>query len=58
MSGLFLTHALEHLGGCGIIFAQAIGEIAVNAFVFFFQSDGEGQDFTFGQAVEIAHVLF
>jgi hypothetical protein len=39
----------------GIVFAKSVGEIAVDAFVFFFQGDGERENLAFGEAVETAH---
>jgi hypothetical protein len=52
---LLFPHAFEHVGGSGIVFAESIGEIAIDAFVFFFQGDGERENLAFGEAVETAH---
>ena len=52
---LLLPHFFEHVGGGGIVFAKSVGEIAVDAFVFFFQGDGERENLAFGEAVETAH---
>ena len=55
MTGLLLPHTFEHLGGGRIVFAKAVGEIAIDAFVFFFEGDREGEDLAFGEAIETAH---
>ena len=55
MARLLLPHAFEQVGGSGIVFAKSVGEIAVDAFVFFFQGDGESENLAFGEAVETAH---
>jgi hypothetical protein len=52
---LLLPHFLEHIGGGGIVLAKSVGEIAVDAFVFFFQGNGERENLAFGEAVETAH---
>ena len=55
VAGLLLPHAFEHLGGGRIIFAKAVGEIAVDALVFFFQGNGKGENLAFGEAFETTH---
>ncbi len=55
MTGLLLPHAFEHLGSGRIVFAKAVGEIAIDAFVFFFEGDREGENLAFGEAIETAH---
>jgi hypothetical protein len=55
VAGLLFPHAFEHLGGGGIVFAKSIGVIAVDPLVFFFEGDGEGENLTFGEAIEAAH---
>jgi len=52
VAGFFFAHVFEELGGGGIGLAEAVGEIGVDAAVFFFEGDGEGQDFTLGQIFE------
>src|ERR1035437_7262085 len=52
---LLLPHAFEQVGGSGIVFAKSVGEIAVDAFVFFFEGDGERENRAFGEAIETAH---
>ena len=52
---LLLPHAFEHGGGSGIILPQPFGKIGINAFVFFFQGDGQGQYFPFREFFELFH---
>ena len=39
----------------GIVFAKAVGEIAVDALVFFFEGNGKGENLPFGEAFETTH---
>ena len=55
VAGFLLAHAVEHGGRTGKIVAQALGEIGVDALVFFFQRDGQGEHFPLGQAFKTAH---
>ena len=55
VAGLLVAHAFEDGGGGGVVFAQAVDEIGVDALVFLFQGDGQGEDFALGEAVECAH---
>ena len=55
MARLLLPHAFEQVGGSGIVFAKSVGEIAVDAFVFFFEGDGERENRAFGETIETAH---
>ncbi len=55
VAGLLLAHAVEYRGGGGKILAQAFGEIGVDALVFLFERDRQGQNFALGQAVEASH---
>ena len=55
MAVLFAAHLLELRGGDGIDGLQSLGEIVVNAGVFFLQGNGQGQDFAFAQALEGSH---
>src|SRR5262249_22200656 len=55
MPGLLLTHGFEHVRGCGVLRAQTVSEVAVDALVLLFQCDRERQDFALVEAVEIAH---
>jgi len=48
----FLPHVLEHPGCRGILLAQRIGKVPVNAPVLFLRTDGNGQNFFFGQVFE------
>ena len=52
---LFAAHDAEFFGLFGIIRLQAVGEIAVDSRVLFFQGNGQGEDFLFRQAVEGFH---
>ena len=52
---LLLPHAFEHIGSGGIVLAKSVGEIAINAFVFFFEGNSESENFAFGETVETAH---
>jgi hypothetical protein len=53
---LLLPHSFEHLGGSGIVFTKSIRVVTVYALVFFFEGDGEGENLTFGEAIESAHL--
>ena len=48
-------HFGEDGGGGGIFIAHAVDEIGVDTAVFLLGADGEGEDFAFGEFVEIAH---
>ena len=52
---LLRRHLVEHFGACRIIVVQTIGEIGEDARVLLLVADGEGEDFAFGQIVELAH---
>ena len=52
---LFRRHFDEHLGGGGIVLAQAVGEVGVDAPVLFLVGDRQGEHFALGKIVEIAH---
>ena len=45
-------HLLEHLGGGWISFAKPVGEIAVNAPVFFLEKNRQCQNFPLGKLLE------
>jgi hypothetical protein len=53
---LLLPHSFEHLGRSGIVFTKSIRVVTVYALVFFFEGDGEGENLTFGEAIESAHL--
>ena len=55
MPRLFLAHAFEDSGRAGIVLAQALSKISVNALVFFFQRNGKSEDFPLRQLVEVLH---
>ena len=55
--GFLLAHAVEDRGRSGEILAQPLGEVGVDAFVFFLQGDRQGQDFTFCETVEVFHLI-
>ena len=48
-------HFDEHLGGGGIVLAQALGEVGVDAPVLLLVGDRQGEHFALGKIVEIAH---
>jgi hypothetical protein len=54
MPRLFDAHVIEELGGSGISLAQAVGEIRVDAPIFFFEGDSERQNFALGQIFEVS----
>src|SRR5512143_322825 len=56
MPRFLLAHAVENRRRRGKILPQAFGKIGIDAFVFFFQRDRQGQQFALGQAVKIAHL--
>src|SRR3974390_682247 len=59
MHRFFLAHLFKHLGCSRIRFAQPIGKLPVNAAVFFFAGDGQGQNFSLGQILEsLEHMSF
>ena len=51
---LLQRHVGEHTGAVGIFVAQAFGEVGIDAAVFFFTADGEGEDLFF---VEVGQVF-
>src|SRR5689334_503579 len=53
MPSLLHLHLLEHLRRRRIGFAQAVGEISVDAAVFFLHADRQRQDFAFAQVFEV-----
>ena len=55
MAVFFLAQFTEFGGLLGMIFLQAVGEILVDAGVFFLQRDGQRQDFAFAETVEGSH---
>ena len=55
MIAFLVGHFGEHLGAAGIVLAQALGDVGVDAVVLFLVGDGQGEDFAFGQIGEIAH---
>src|SRR5277367_2156643 len=55
MSGFLFAHSVKDFrGGCEIL-PQTFGVLGVNALVFLFERNSQGQNLTFGKAVEIAH---
>ncbi len=52
---LFLAHALEHRRRCGIVLPQALGKVGIDALIFFFQRNGQSQNFAFRQLVKLLH---
>src|ERR1700693_61460 len=53
MDHFFFAHFFKHLRGGGIGITQAFGELPVNPAIFFFGSNGQGQNFLFGQISEL-----
>ena len=49
MAVLLGRHFLENFRRGGVAFRQLLGETQIDAAVFFFGGDGDGEDFTFGQ---------
>ena len=43
VSGLFFPHSVKHRGSRGIVGPQALGEVGIDTFVFFFQGNGQSQ---------------
>ena len=52
---LLRAHLAEHIGGGGIVVAQALGDVGVDAAVLFLVGDRQGEDFAFGQLGEVSH---
>ena len=48
-------HVGEHLRAGGIVFAQAVGEVGVDAPVLFLVGDRQRENLALGKLVEIAH---
>src|SRR5438552_10394660 len=46
---LFGLHLFEDFGGRGVIFAETVGDVAVNAAVFFLVADRQGENFHVAQ---------
>jgi hypothetical protein len=55
VAAFFLGHFLEDLGGVRIAFGQILRESHVDAAVFLFGGDRNGQHFALGQVGEILH---
>jgi len=55
MAAFFLSHLLEDLGGVRVALGEVFGEGHVNAAVFLFGGDGDGQHFSLGEIGEILH---
>src|SRR5262249_48379586 len=51
----FLLHVAEHRGSRGVIGLETLGEIAVNAAVFLFRRNGDGENLTLRKALERSH---
>ena len=49
---LLVVHGLQRLGRLGIILADALGQVGVNAAVLLLGLDGEGEDFLRGKFFE------
>ena len=52
---LLRRHVDEDLGGGGIVLAQALGEVGVDAPVLFLVGDRQREHLALGEVVEIAH---
>ena len=52
---LLARHVGEHLGGGGIVGAQPLGEVEVDAAVLLLGGNRQRQDFALAQLVEITH---
>ena len=55
VGGLFIAHSVKDGGGGGEILFEFMSVIRVDAFVFFFEADGQGENLAVGEAVEAAH---
>jgi len=55
VSGFFGLHAFEHGGGSREVLAQTFGEIGKDAFIFFFQGNGQRQNLALGKSLEVLH---
>src|SRR5437667_6425398 len=55
--GLLLAHAVEYRRERWKVVAEPLGVIGVHPFVLFLERNGQGQDFSLGEAVEAAHSL-
>ena len=55
VANFLLGHLLEHLGGGGILLAQAVGEAAIDAAVFFLVGNCKREDLLLGQVGETFH---
>ena len=53
MVGFLLTHSLEHLGGRGILRAKSVGKIGIDPLVFFLERDGQRENLSLGQILEL-----
>ena len=55
VSGFFRSHAFKHGGRSGEILPQAFREIGEDAFIFFFQGNGQRQNLALGKTFEVLH---
>ena len=52
---LLFPHLLQGLRGGRIVGFESIGEVIINASVFFFQRDGQSENLLFTQTLEGTH---
>lgn len=52
---LLLRHIQKHFGAVWIIIAQSLREIGIDSIVFLLVADREGEKFTFGKIIKVAH---
>ena len=50
-----VAHAVEDRRRSRKVLAEALGEIGIDSLVFFFKRYGQSENFTLGEAIEIAH---
>jgi hypothetical protein len=55
MAVFLVAHLAKFFCLLGVVLLQAAGKILVDARVLFFELDGEGENFLFGEAVESFH---
>src|SRR5438045_2756086 len=53
MAGLFFDHVLEEFRGGGVLAAQPVGEVAVDASVLLFERDSQREDLALRQIFEL-----
>src|SRR5579864_5651053 len=53
MAGLFPDHVLEEFGGGGVLAAETVGEVAIDAGVLLFERNRQREDLALREVIEL-----